>query len=52
MAGRETKRHFLEKLMSKASPISDIRAGQDYRQAMLVVLAERALEKALVRLAA
>ena len=37
----------LRSMTSQARPISDIRAGQDYRQAMLLVLSRRAHETAL-----
>jgi carbon-monoxide dehydrogenase medium subunit len=42
----------LERLLAVTSPISDIRAGADYRSAMLRVHARRALEKASERLRA
>jgi CO/xanthine dehydrogenase FAD-binding subunit len=50
LAGIETKKRLLRELMKQASPISDVRASQDYRQAMVAVLAERALEKAIAQL--
>ena len=37
----------LQKLLASASPISDLRAGADYRSAMLSVLARRALSAAI-----
>ena len=37
----------LRSMTAQARPISDIRAGQDYRQAMLLVLSRRAHETAL-----
>lgn len=40
----------LEELADHASPISDLRAGADYRRAMLPVLASRTLAAALRRL--
>ena len=40
----------LEEMTAQARPISDIRGGQDYRQAMLLVMARRALEIARGRL--
>lgn len=47
---QETRRRVIQALMRQASPISDVRASQDYRQAMLTVLAERTLNKALANL--
>jgi len=44
------KKQILNDLMSAAAPISDVRASREYRQAMLVVLARRALERSLERL--
>jgi len=46
----ESKKQILQKLMEAALPISDVRASREYRQAMLVVLAWRALETSLDRL--
>ena len=40
------KNEKLVELMQNASPISDIRASKEYRQAMLAVLAKRALQRA------
>ena len=40
-------RGVLRSMTAQARPISDIRAGQDYRQAMLLVLSRRAHETAL-----
>lgn len=42
--GERTAR--LEELMAGASPISDVRGSEEYRRAMLVVLAERTLARA------
>jgi len=42
---------LIQKLMEKASPITDVRASQEYRQAMLSVLGKRTLKKSLERLA-
>ena len=42
----EVKNEKLVELMQIASPISDIRASKEYRQAMLAVLAKRALQRA------
>ena len=36
----------LQEMTAQASPITDVRGGADYRQAMLLVLARRALEAA------
>lgn len=48
-ASKESKQRLLREMMLKASPISDVRASQEYRQAMLAVLAGRALERAISR---
>jgi CO/xanthine dehydrogenase FAD-binding subunit len=48
----EEKKACIAKLMEKASPISDVRASKEYRQAMLTVLGQRALTAALQRLKA
>jgi carbon-monoxide dehydrogenase medium subunit len=40
-----------DRVLSVASPISDVRAGADYRRAMLAIHARRALERAMSRLA-
>jgi carbon-monoxide dehydrogenase medium subunit len=44
-----TRDQVLAGLSARASPISDLRAGADYRRAMLVVLSRRALRTALRR---
>lgn len=41
---------ILQSLVAHASPISDVRAGADYRAAMLLTMSRRALATALVRL--
>ena len=41
------KRAIVEELMQAASPISDVRASKEYRQAMVVNLALRALDNAM-----
>ena len=40
---------LFHKLLEQASPISDVRASKEYRQAMLLVVARRALKIALAR---
>jgi carbon-monoxide dehydrogenase medium subunit len=47
----DARESVLSGLLTAATPISDIRAGEDYRRAMLAVLARRALTTALDRLA-
>jgi len=46
----EAKDSVLKELIAHASPISDVRGSQDYRQAMLMVMSRRALETALDRM--
>jgi CO/xanthine dehydrogenase FAD-binding subunit len=48
----EEQKACIANLMEKASPISDVRASKEYRQAMLTVLGQRALATALQRLKA
>jgi len=43
------REEILAGLVSRASPISDLRGGRDYRQAMLTVLSRRALHAAISR---
>lgn len=50
-ASGQARERALDAVMGGASPISDVRAGQDYRLAMLRVLTWRALETAMQRLA-
>ncbi|MDQ1661243.1 MAG: xanthine dehydrogenase FAD-binding subunit [Blastococcus sp.] len=49
-AAAEDRDRALRALTAHARPISDLRAGQDYRQAMLLVLSRRAHEAALAAL--
>lgn len=49
-AEEEVKNEKLDEMMQSASPISDIRASKEYRQAMLAVLAKRALQRASLQL--
>jgi CO/xanthine dehydrogenase FAD-binding subunit len=37
---------LLQSLLEKTSPISDVRSGREYRQAMLLTIARRALRQA------
>ena len=46
----EEKKSLISQLMEKATPITDVRASKEYRQAMLTVLAQRALNTALEQL--
>jgi carbon-monoxide dehydrogenase medium subunit len=46
----EEQDHALRGLTAQASPISNVRASREYRQAMLVVLSRRALDRARQRL--
>ncbi len=48
----KTRQGILEKIAAHTSPISDVRASREYRLAMVSVMAKRALEAALQRLAA
>jgi CO/xanthine dehydrogenase FAD-binding subunit len=50
-AGEDRKAAVLEGLAAHASPISDVRASQEYRAAMLLVLSRRTLATAIDRLA-
>jgi CO/xanthine dehydrogenase FAD-binding subunit len=45
----DEKESLFLKLLEQASPISDVRASKEYRQAMLLVVARRALKIALAR---
>lgn len=46
----EEKKSIISGLMGKATPISDVRASKEYRQAMLTVLGWRAFNSAVKRL--
>jgi CO/xanthine dehydrogenase FAD-binding subunit len=46
-ADEEARERALVEVTGRASPITDLRAGADYRQAMLLVLSRRALQAAL-----
>lgn len=48
--GREALDASLKKILAQTSPISDVRADRDYREAMLLVMSRRALETAIDRL--
>lgn len=48
----EDKAPRIKALMEQATPITDVRASREYRQAMLTVLGQRALTMALERLQA
>jgi len=48
----EDKKSCINALMEKATPITDVRASKEYRQAMLTVLGQRALTLAMERLQA
>ena len=51
VAGADVKSVVLDALISKATPITDVRASAEYRSAMLKVLALRAQRRATERLA-
>jgi carbon-monoxide dehydrogenase medium subunit len=46
-APEEAREEVLRSMTAQASPITDVRGGADYRQAMLLVLSRRALAAAL-----
>jgi carbon-monoxide dehydrogenase medium subunit len=50
-AEEATRQHVLRGLLSQASPISDVRASREYREAMLQVMSLRLLRICLSRLA-
>jgi carbon-monoxide dehydrogenase medium subunit len=49
-SGRASQDTALDRLLAHATPISDVRAHQDYRVAMLSVMSRRALDAATGRL--
>ena len=49
-SGRASQDTALDRLLAHATPISDVRANQDYRVAMLSVMSRRALDAATGRL--
>jgi CO/xanthine dehydrogenase FAD-binding subunit len=51
-ASPEARRALISTFVARASPISDLRGSQQYRQAMLVPFTERALASAITRRAA
>jgi carbon-monoxide dehydrogenase medium subunit len=50
-AGDDAKDQVLRQLLTKASPISDVRGSREYRRAMLLVMSRRTLRTAIQRLA-
>ncbi len=46
------KDEVLRRLLTQASPISDVRGSREYREAMLLVMSRRALRSSIERLAA
>jgi CO/xanthine dehydrogenase FAD-binding subunit len=46
-ADRQERERLLREMTARARPITDLRAGADYRQAMLLVHSRRALEAAI-----
>jgi len=51
-AGDGRKDEVLRRLLTQASPISDVRGSREYREAMLLVMSRRALRSSIERLAA
>jgi CO/xanthine dehydrogenase FAD-binding subunit len=51
-AGADAKDEALSRLLTRASPISDVRGSREYREAMLLVMSRRALQTSIERLAA
>jgi carbon-monoxide dehydrogenase medium subunit len=50
-ADADDRERALRELTARAAPISNVRASREYREAMLVVLSRRALDRARARLA-
>ncbi len=48
----DQKKALITQLMKKATPITDVRASKEYRQAMLTILGQRSLNTAMERLQA
>ena len=51
-AGDAPKDELLKRLLTQASPISDVRGSREYREAMLLVMSRRALRASIERLRA
>jgi carbon-monoxide dehydrogenase medium subunit len=51
-AGDAAKDEVLRRLLTQASPISDVRGSREYRHAMLLVMSRRALHASIEKLAA
>jgi CO/xanthine dehydrogenase FAD-binding subunit len=51
-ADDEAKDEVLRRLLTKASPISDVRGSREYREAMLLVMSRRAVRASIERLQA
>ncbi len=51
-AGDAAKDEILRRLLTQASPISDVRGSREYREAMLLVMSRRALRTSIAKLAA
>jgi CO/xanthine dehydrogenase FAD-binding subunit len=51
-AGDAAKDEVLRRLLTQASPISDVRGSREYRAAMLLVMSRRTLRSSIARLAA
>jgi CO/xanthine dehydrogenase FAD-binding subunit len=49
-AGEAAKDEVLRRLLTQASPISDLRGSREYREAMLLVMSRRALRSSIERL--
>jgi carbon-monoxide dehydrogenase medium subunit len=47
---RSSREATLERLISRATPVSDVRGSRDYRVAMLTVMGRRTLQAAVDRL--